>query len=180
MAVHPIGPLRDIDTLDAATNRNCATGSRLPPPCWFQPRVISAQLSHARISAPSLCHSVGAPQVQADAPSDQGGTRLVRPAASGEPPALRPLASMSWQWPNIGSRVNREVHARFWERPGVKLLRATRQPAKSSPRAYVFRNASDSCLKRAVPGTYVQRHERNSPALLAVGQLHRCYLRQFL
>src|SRR5208282_5448502 len=49
MAVHPIGPLRDIDTLDAATNRNCATGSRLPPPCWFQPRVISAQLSHARI-----------------------------------------------------------------------------------------------------------------------------------
>src|SRR5208283_4324467 len=57
MAVHPIGPLRDIDTLDAATNRNCATGSRLPPPCWFQPRVISAQLSHARISAPSSTES---------------------------------------------------------------------------------------------------------------------------
>src|SRR4029077_18460049 len=74
-----------------------------------------------------LCHSVGAPQVQADAPSDQGGTRLVRPAPSGEPPALRPLATMSWQRPNIGSRVNREVHARFWERLGVKLLRATRQ-----------------------------------------------------
>ncbi len=74
-----------------------------------------------------LCHSVGAPQVQADAPSDQGGTRLVRPATSGEPPALRPLATMSWQRPNIGSRVNREVHARFWERLGVKLLRATRQ-----------------------------------------------------
>src|SRR3981081_254012 len=74
-----------------------------------------------------LCHSVGAPQVQADAPSDQGGTRLVLPATSGEPPALRPLATMSWQRPNIGSRVNREVHARFWERLGVKLLRATRQ-----------------------------------------------------
>src|ERR1700738_2723882 len=74
-----------------------------------------------------LCHSVGAPQVQADAPSDQGGTRLVRPATSGEPPALRPLATMSWQRPNIGSRVNREVHARFWERLGGKLLRATRQ-----------------------------------------------------
>src|SRR5271166_4769934 len=57
MAVHPIGPLRDIDTLDAATNRNCATRSRLPPPCWFQPRVISAQLSHARISAPSSTES---------------------------------------------------------------------------------------------------------------------------
>ncbi len=57
MAVHPIGPLRDIDTLDAATNRNCETGSRLPPPRWFQPRAISAQLSHARISAPSSTES---------------------------------------------------------------------------------------------------------------------------
>ena len=79
-----------------------------------------------------LCHSVGAPQVQADAPSDQGRARLVRPATTGESPALRPLASMSWQRPNIGSRVNREVHARFWERPGVKLLRATRQRSGSS------------------------------------------------
>ena len=33
---------------------------------------------------------------------------------------------MSWQRPNIGSRVNREGHARFWERPEVKFLRATR------------------------------------------------------
>ena len=36
---------------------DCATGSRLPPPRWFQPRVISAQLSHARISAPSSTES---------------------------------------------------------------------------------------------------------------------------
>ena len=50
---------------------------------------------------------------QADAPSDQGGTRLVRPATSGEPPALRPLATMSWQRPNNGSRMNREVHVRL-------------------------------------------------------------------
>ena len=34
---------------------------------------------------------------------------------------------MSWQRPNIGSRVTREGHARFWERPEVKFLRATRQ-----------------------------------------------------
>src|SRR5215472_17285559 len=33
---------------------------------------------------------------------------------------------MSWQRPNVGSRVNREVHARFWERAEVKLLCATR------------------------------------------------------
>ncbi len=31
------------------------------------------------------------------------------------------------QWLNIGSRVNREVHARFWERLGVRFPRATRQ-----------------------------------------------------
>src|SRR5262249_47845259 len=30
------------------------------------------------------------------------------------------------QRPNIGSRVTREGHARFWERPEVKFLRATR------------------------------------------------------
>src|SRR5215469_12703545 len=32
---------------------------------------------------------------------------------------------------NIGSRVTREGHARFWERPGVKFLRATRQLQRS-------------------------------------------------
>jgi hypothetical protein len=48
-----------------------------------------------------------------------------------------------WQWeepmdkakpqcrqPNIGSRVNREVHARFWEHAEVKSLRVTRQRTK--------------------------------------------------
>src|SRR5262245_13927878 len=34
---------------------------------------------------------------------------------------------MSWQRPNIGSRMNREVHVRLWERAEVKFLRATRQ-----------------------------------------------------
>ena len=33
---------------------------------------------------------------------------------------------------NIGSRVTREDHARFWERPEVKFLRATRQGRRSS------------------------------------------------
>jgi hypothetical protein len=31
------------------------------------------------------------------------------------------------QRPNIGSRVTREGHARFWERPEVQFLRATRR-----------------------------------------------------
>src|SRR6266404_2258779 len=34
--------------------------------------------------------------------------------------------AVRWQRPNIGSRMNREVHVRFWERPEVKALRATR------------------------------------------------------
>jgi hypothetical protein len=37
------------------------------------------------------------------------------------------LAAMSWHRPNIGSRMNREVHVRVWERAEVKFLRATRQ-----------------------------------------------------
>ena len=35
---------------------------------------------------------------------------------------------------NIGSRVTREGHARFWERPEVKFLRATRQTERDRPR----------------------------------------------
>src|SRR5215213_5083782 len=33
----------------------------------------------------------------------------------------------TWEWPNIGSRMTRECHVRFWERVGVRLPRATRQ-----------------------------------------------------
>src|SRR3954468_4420 len=33
----------------------------------------------------------------------------------------------AWEWPNIGSRMTRECHVRFWERVGVRLPRATRQ-----------------------------------------------------
>ena len=32
-----------------------------------------------------------------------------------------------WQRPNIGSRVSREAHARFWEHAEVRFLRVTRQ-----------------------------------------------------
>ena len=86
----------------------------------------------------SLCHPLGAPQVQADASPDQGRERLVRPDTPGQPNTLCSLDVMSWQRPNIGSRVTREGHARFWERPEVKFLRATRQdvtPLGSRPKA---------------------------------------------
>ena len=47
------------------------------------------------------------------------------------------------QRPDIGSRVTLEGHARFWERPEVKFLRATRQTEKNSVRVYLFRIASN-------------------------------------
>src|SRR5215472_14630779 len=70
---------------------------------------------------------MGTSQVQAAAPSNQRSKRLVRPVTPGTARSFRPLAAMPWQRPNIGSRVTREGHARFWERPEVKFLRATRQ-----------------------------------------------------
>jgi hypothetical protein len=49
-------------------------------------------------------------------PSDFGADRQ----------GFRPLAALSWSRPNIGSRMNREVHVRIRERPEVRVLRATR------------------------------------------------------
>jgi hypothetical protein len=67
------------------------------------------------------------PYVRALGPLDQRREGLVRSAAPRESSTLCPLAAMPWQRPNIGSRMNREVHVRFWERPRVKVPRATRQ-----------------------------------------------------
>ena len=58
----------------------------------------------------------------------KGRKGLVRPAPPRNAEALRSLAAMSWQRPNIGSRMNREVHVRFWERPGVKFPGPTQHP----------------------------------------------------
>src|SRR5215467_9876742 len=65
--------------------------------------------------------------------------------------ALRSLAAMSWKRPNIGSRMNREVHVRFWERLEMKLLRATRQVQPSRPRRHRVRYTPDSRRLAAAP-----------------------------
>src|SRR2546429_8797312 len=66
---------------------------------------------------------------------------------------------MSWQRPNIGSRVTREGHARFWERPAVRLLRATRQSRRFrdvrvtsayAPRAATKRTWKPFALARSI------------------------------
>src|SRR4029077_6161349 len=77
--------------------------------------------------------SSGGRVVSSDASPDQRGKRLVRPATPGLPNALCSLGTVSWQRPNIGSRVTREGHARFWERPEVKFLPATRHLRLSAP-----------------------------------------------
>ena len=57
---------------------------------------------------------------------------------------------MSWQRPNIGSRINREVHVRFWERAEVKFLRATRQNPNLPHRNSNGRFTSQSGLTETV------------------------------
>jgi hypothetical protein len=49
---------------------------------------------------------------------------------------------MPWQRPNIGSRVTREGHARFWERLGVRLPWATRRVSRAWPVHTVARNCT--------------------------------------
>src|SRR5664279_4819208 len=71
---------------------------------------------------------MGSPQIQADGPLDQGREGLVRSAAPRESNTLCPLATMPRQRPNIGSRMNREVHVRFWERPRDFHPRALPEP----------------------------------------------------
>ena len=94
-------------------------------------RLLQQLLPDAVASNPqkdrSLYHSLGAPQIQTVRPSDQGCEGLVCTAAPGKSGVLRPLVAMPWKRPDIGSRVTREGHARFWERLEVKVLRATRQ-----------------------------------------------------
>src|SRR6266478_1657734 len=59
-----------------------------------------------------MCYPVGASQVQEDAPPDRRRERLVRPATPCQPNTFAHWTS--WQRPNIGSRVTREGHVRFW------------------------------------------------------------------
>src|ERR1700724_4513358 len=52
------------------------------------------------------------------------------------------IGAMSWHRPNIGSRMNREVHVRVGERAEVKFLRATRRVSRGSPVQTAMRNCT--------------------------------------
>ena len=56
---------------------------------------------------------LGAPKVQAPARTTQRRERLVGPGSPCQSNPLCSLAALGCRRPNIGSRVNREVHARF-------------------------------------------------------------------
>src|SRR3954449_3124192 len=70
---------------------------------------------------------LGAQQVQAPASAAQRCKRLAGAGHPRQPASVCALALSAWEWPNIGSRMTRECHVRFWERVGVRLPRATRQ-----------------------------------------------------
>src|SRR3954470_9863174 len=42
--------------------------------------------------------------------------------------AVPALEASLWQWSDVGSRMSREAHVRFWERAVVKSRRATHFP----------------------------------------------------
>src|SRR6202040_2847411 len=70
---------------------------------------------------------------------------------------------MSWQRPNIGSRMNREVHVRVWERAEVKFLRATRQ-LHELPRRNIDDRFTSRCgnpqSSQLLPGSATSRPEQ--------------------
>ena len=75
---------------------------------------------------------------------------MVGPSSLRQSNALLALALLVCRQPNIGSRVNREVHARFWEHAEVKFLRVTRQKRKSP--SCSLRCAQVSSTNRSVVG----------------------------
>jgi hypothetical protein len=156
---------------EQSRDRLAAKIQDLPPVDPLQGRTRRrAQVGTAAIvrGGRCLCHPVGTPQVQADAPPDQRRQRLVRPGTPGQPNTLCPLGIMSRQRRNIGSRVTREGHARFWERPGVKFRRATRRtsPFRGEDRKVCNRRISpvaaqsgDCLLSERIAGTQPWRRE---------------------
>ena len=68
--------------------------------------------------------------------------------------------------------MNREVHVRFWERPEVKVLRATRQSEKSRQRDGAAGVPSTADIFGDA-GTAVECHNRTShkPMSRAAGML---------
>src|SRR5262245_55857947 len=82
---------------------------------------------------------------------------------------------MSWQRPNIGSRVTREGHARFWERLEVKFLRATQHPrprrSKPHDRECLLRPESDRRKSKCDPplratNRLIHRSKRRAPVVV--------------
>src|ERR1700686_5391045 len=79
---------------------------------------------------------------------------------------------MSWHRPNIGSRMNREVHVRVWERAEVKFLRATRQclplPRRNIDIRFTSINRTTRVVQLTPEGALLL--DQIPPAMTAIGQ----------
>src|SRR5215468_4830858 len=77
---------------------------------------------------------------------------------------------------NIGSRVTREGHARFWERPEVIFLRATRQTEKDLHRHQHCRSTSNNgnACERLAPPASAQSRQSTTVHRLAHNPCRLC------
>jgi hypothetical protein len=100
---------------------------RSTPCAMARPRSSLRQLSNDAAAYRRLPDPLGTLEVQASAAAEPGSLAMASPGSACRPKALLALAVLQCRRPDIGSRVNREVHARFWEHAGVKSLRVTRQ-----------------------------------------------------
>jgi hypothetical protein len=79
-------------------------------------------ISMINVRTAAAYRSMGPPQIQADGTQAEGWQGLTSAASPRKDTPLRSLVPVSWKRLNIGSGVNREVHARFWEQPEVQSL----------------------------------------------------------
>src|SRR5215471_13713312 len=128
-------------------------------------QLLRQLLSDATASDPEedrhLCHPLGASEVQTVAPPNQRGAGLVCAVALCKSEALRSLPAVSWRRPSNRSRMNREVHVRFWESPEVKVLRATRQGLPSRLHRKRDRCTPYSCRLTAMLKSVESGHKGN-------------------
>ncbi len=106
---------------------------------WLD-QLLQSVLQIGVVSNPSsdrrLPRQMGTRQVQDSSTKVEGCSGLARTCDPNIAGSVCPLAASASRRPNIGSRMSREAHVRFWERVGVGFPRATRLPLNRQAERY--------------------------------------------